>query len=49
MLMVPMVLNDVTVSIEKPDRIYLATLFFNEFSGLLLHPSIIDVKYSRSI
>ena len=43
-----MSLNDNIVDIEKPDGIYLHTFVVNEFSGLLLHPSIFSIKHSRS-
>ena len=43
-----MILNEDIVEIEKPDGI--CSLFFvvDEFSGLLLHPSIFSILHSRS-
>ena len=42
-----MFLNDDIVDIEKPDVICSFTFVGDEFSGLLLHPSIFSIKYSR--
>ena len=43
-----MLSNDDTVDIEKTDRICQPIFVVNEFSRLLLHPSIFSVKSSRS-
>ena len=42
-----MVLNDDIVDIENPDGICSPTFVVNEFSGLLLLPSIFSTKHSR--
>ena len=38
-----MLLNEDIVDIEEPDGIYLLTFVADEFSGLLLHPSIFSI------
>ena len=43
-----MLLNDNSLDIEKPDRIYSITFAVDEFSGLFLPPSIFFIKHSRS-
>ena len=43
-----MLLNNDIVEIEKLDGICSLTFVVNEFSGLLLHPSIFPVKHGRS-
>ena len=43
-----MFLNDDIVDIEKPDGICLLTFVIDEFSGLLIHPSIFSIIHSRS-
>ena len=43
-----MFLNDNNVEIEKADGIYSLTFVQDEFSGLLLHPSIFSIVRSRS-
>ena len=43
-----MLLNDDIVDIEKTDGICQPIFVVNEFSRLLLHPSIFSVKRSRS-
>ena len=43
-----MLLNEVIVDIEKPDRICLLSIVADEFSGLFLHPSIFPIIHSRS-
>ena len=43
-----MLFNEDIVDIEKPDGIYSFNFFVEEFSGLLLHPSISFVIHSRS-
>ena len=44
----PILLNDDTRDIEKPDAMYSPTFVVDEFSGLFLHPSIFSIKHSRS-
>ena len=43
-----MLLNDDIVDIEKADEIWLLTFVADEFSGLLLHPSIISIIHLKS-
>ena len=43
-----MVINEDFLEMENPDRICLLTFVVDEFSGLLLHPSIFPVIHSRS-
>ena len=43
-----MLLKNDIVDIEKPDRICSPTFDVDEFSGLLLHPSIFSIKYKQS-
>ena len=43
-----MLLNEDTVDIGKPDGICSLTFVVDEFSGLLLHPSIFFIINSRS-
>ena len=43
-----MLLNDDIVDIEKLDLIHLPTFVVNEFSGLLLQPSVLSMIHSRS-
>ena len=43
-----MLLNKDIVDIEKPDGICSLTFVVDEFSGLILHPSIIYIIQSRS-
>ena len=43
-----MLLNDDIVDTEKPDVICSPTFVVDEFSGLILHPSIFPIKHSRS-
>ena len=43
-----MLLNNGIVDIEKSDGISLPTYVVDEFSGLLLHPSIFSIIHSRS-
>ena len=43
-----MLLNHAIVHIEKPDGICLSTLAIDEFSVLLLPPSIFSCKHSWS-
>ena len=42
-----MLLNDDIVDIEKPDRICSLNFAVDEFSGLLLHPSILHLLYTE--
>ena len=44
----PMLLNEDIVDIEKPDGICLFTFAVDEFSRLLLHPSIFYIIHSIS-
>ena len=41
-------LNGNIADIEKHDGICSSTFVVNIFSGLLLHPSVFSIKYSRS-
>ena len=43
-----MSLNDNIVDTEKPDGICSPTFVADNFSGLLLHPSMFSIEYSRS-
>ena len=43
-----MSLNDDIVEIEKPDGICSSTIVVDDFSGLLLHPSMFSIKNLRS-
>ena len=43
-----MLLNDYTADIGKPDGICSPIVVVDEFSALLLHPSISYIKHSRS-
>ena len=43
-----MLLNEDIVDIEKPDGMCLLTFVEDEFSGLLLHPSVFSIINSRS-
>ena len=43
-----MLLNEDIVDTEKPDGICCLNFVVDEFSGLLLHPSIFSVIHSRS-
>ena len=43
-----MLLNYNIADIKKPDGICSPTFVVEEFSGLLLHPSIFSIKYLRS-
>ena len=43
-----MILNENIVEIEKPDGICSLTFVVDEFSGLLLYPSIFSIMHSRS-
>ena len=43
-----MILNNDIVEFEKNDGISFPTFVVNEFSGLVLHPSIYSIKHSRS-
>ena len=42
-----MLLNEDIVDIEKPSGICSCTFVVDEFSGLLLHPSIVSIMNSR--
>ena len=44
----PLLLNDNIVEIEKSDGICSLTFVADEFSGLLLNPSIFPIIHSRS-
>ena len=46
--LLPLLLTEYIVDIEKPDRISSVTFDGNEFSGLLLHPSFYSAIHSRS-
>ena len=43
-----MLLNEDIVDIENPDGICVLTFTVDEFSWLLLHPSIFSIIHSRS-
>ena len=43
-----MLLTEDIVDIEQADGIFLLAFVVDEFSGLLLHPSIVSITHSRS-
>ena len=43
-----MLLNENFVDIEKPGEMCLPIFVADEFSGMILHPTIFSVKHSRS-
>ena len=43
-----MLLSEAIVDIGKPDSIFLVTFLVDEFSGLVLQPSIFSIIHSRS-
>ena len=43
-----LLLNNNIVDIEEPDGICSPNFFFDEYSGLFLHPSIFLIKHLRS-
>ena len=46
--LVPMLLNEDIVGIEKPDRICSLTFAVDEFSELFVHPSVFSIIHLRS-
>ena len=43
-----LLLNDDIVDIEKPIEMFSSAFVADEFSGLLLHPSIFSIKHLQS-